>query len=80
MNIAAVIPMKDRTLHVVFEDGNEGVFDITPYLNSPAFKPLEQWDEFSKVQNGRYYVSWPSGADLSADTLVSRLQELELER
>lgn len=80
MNIAQVTPQKDGTLHLVFECGREGVFEMAPYLKSSAFKPLEKWDEFSKVQNGGYYISWPCGADLSADTLEAHLHELELGR
>ncbi len=80
MNIAKITPQKERMLHVVFECGREGIVDIGPYLASPAFKPLENWEEFSMVRNGGYFVEWPCGADLSADTLETRLLEFELGR
>jgi hypothetical protein len=48
------------------------VFDVGPYLTSPAFAPLRDWSEFSRVRNGGYYVEWPCGADLPADTIEAR--------
>lgn len=75
MKIASVTSREDGTLHVVAEDGRSGVFDVRPYLDSPAFAPLKDWDEFSQVRNGVYYIEWRCGADLSADTIEARWQE-----
>ena len=57
-----------------FKDGIEGVFDVKPYLKSEAFLPLQDNEEFSSVHNGGYFVEWPCGADLSADTIQARMQ------
>ena len=72
MKIAEVIPGKDGTLRIIAEDGRTGIFDLHPYLSSKAFKPLKDWEEFSKVRNGGYFIEWPCGADLSADTIEAR--------
>jgi hypothetical protein len=55
----------------VAADGRSGIFDVAPYLTSPAFLPLRDWAEFSQVRNGGYFVAWRCGADLSADTIES---------
>jgi hypothetical protein len=75
MNIAEVTPREDGTLYVAAEDGRFGVFDVRPYLESPAFLPLKNWAEFLQVRNGGYYVEWRCGADFSADTIEARWQE-----
>ena len=75
MTIIDVTPREDGTLYVVAENGRSGIFDARPYLESPAFLPLKNWAEFSQVRNGRYYVEWRCGADLSADTIEARWQE-----
>ncbi|MFP4499528.1 MAG: DUF2442 domain-containing protein [Candidatus Hydrogenedentota bacterium] len=75
MRIEEITPREDGTLHVVAEDGRSGVFDIGPYLKSPAFLPLKDWAEFSQVRNGGYFVEWRCGADLSADTIEACWQE-----
>nr|VFJ77559.1 MAG: Protein of unknown function (DUF2442) [Candidatus Kentron sp. FW] len=72
MKIAQVTPRKDYSLLVVSEDGRSGAFDVRPYLTSPAFRALEDWNEFSRVRNGGYFIEWRCGADLSADTVEAR--------
>lgn len=74
MRLAEVIPEQDGILRVVAEDGRMGTFDVRPYLESPAFRPLRDWAEFSKIYNGGYFVEWRCGADLSADTIEARWQ------
>ncbi|MCS6786566.1 MAG: DUF2442 domain-containing protein [Thiobacillaceae bacterium] len=76
MNIAEVVALKDHLLYVKAEDGRSGLFDVTPYLDSEAFAPLVDAEEFQKVRNGRYFVEWACGADLSADTIEARWQTL----
>lgn len=56
------------------DDGQSGCFDIRPYLEMDAFRPLQNTEEFFKVQNGRYFIEWDCGADLSADTIFAKWQ------
>lgn len=53
----------------VLENGETRQFDATPYLKYEAFEDLRSIEEFKKIHNGRYFVEWDSGADLSLDTL-----------
>ena len=65
-----VAPLSNYRLACTFDNGVEKVADITQYLQSEAFRPLQKPDLFSKVQNRDYYVEWLDGeVDLSADTL-----------
>lgn len=75
MKIKSVRPEEGGLLHCVAEDGRTGVFDIRPYLDSEAFRPLRNWTEFAKVRNGGYFVEWDCGADLSADTIEARWEK-----
>ena len=72
MRLAEVTPQEDGTLRIVAEDRRSGTFDIRPYLKSPAFLPLRDWTEFSRIHNGGYFIEWRCGADLSADTIEAR--------
>ncbi len=72
MNIVEIIPKDNFTLYIKAEDGKAGLFDVKPYLESEAFAPLKDRSVFERVQNGRYFVSWDCGADLSADTIQAR--------
>ena len=78
MNIIGVIPKDNFTLYIKFEDGREGMFDVKPYLDSEPFEPLKDKSEFERIYNGNYFVEWDCGADLSADTIEARLNNVRV--
>ena len=59
---------------IITEDGITGVFDVSPYLGLEAFIELRNQDAFRKVMNGKYFIEWDCGADLSADTIEAHLK------
>ncbi len=77
MNIAEIVPKENHLLYVKSEDGRVGLFDVTPFLESEAFEPLKNRVEFERIHNGRYFIEWSCGADLSADTIEARWRPLE---
>jgi hypothetical protein len=72
MNILEVIPKDDYTLFIKAENGTTGLFDVKPYIESEGFAPLKDWTEFASIRNGKYFVEWDCGADLSFDTIQAR--------
>lgn len=74
MRIAEIIPKDNYLLYIVTEDGKTGVFDVKPYLDSEAFAPLKEGAEFERIHNGKYFIEWDCGADLSVDTIQMRWQ------
>ena len=72
MNIVEIVPKDNYLLYIKTEDGKSGLFDVKPYLESDAFAPLKDRSEFERIHNGRYFVEWDCGADLSADTIQAR--------
>ena len=72
MNIVEIFPKENHLLYIKADDGQAGLFDVTPYLESEAFAPLKDRKEFERIHNGRYFVEWECGADLSADTIQAR--------
>lgn len=74
MIIQEVTPREDYVLHVLWEGGLTGLFDVKPYLESEVFAPLKSPEEFLKIHNGKYFIEWECGADLSADTVEAHLK------
>ena len=72
MIIAEILPKENYLLYVKSDDGQTGLFDVKPYLDSEAFSPLKDRIEFQRIRNGKYFVEWGCGADLSADTIYAR--------
>ncbi|KMQ49396.1 hypothetical protein CHISP_3690 [Chitinispirillum alkaliphilum] len=73
MALEEVKPLQDFTLWVRTSGGCSGYFDVKPYLDADAFLPLKQWSEFVQFSNRGYFIEWPCGADLSADTIESKM-------
>ena len=76
MNILEIIPRDNFILYIKMEDGKEGLFDVKPYLEAEAFAPLKEGENFNKIFNGKYFVEWDCGADLSADTIEALMEKL----
>lgn len=76
MNIAEIIPQDDYVLFIKSEDGSSGLFDLKPYFESEVFAQLKDKVEFSRFHNGKYFIEWDCGADLSVDTIQARWQVL----
>ena len=74
MIIKEIIPLDGAVIRVVAEDGRIGTVDLSCYLESPAFALLTRKEEFVRVRNGKYFIEWACGADLSADTLEARIK------
>lgn len=72
MNIAEIVPKENYVLYIKPDDRQTGLFDVKPYLESEAFKPLKDRGEFERIHNGRYYIEWKCRADLSVDTIEAR--------
>lgn len=72
MNITEIVPKDNYILFIKSEDGKTGLFDVKPYLESEVFAPLKDRSEFERIHNGKHFVEWDCGADLSADTIHAR--------
>lgn len=72
MNISEVIPKDDYILQIKTEEGTAGFFDVKPYLDSEVFVPLKDKGEFERIYNGKYFIEWDCGADISMDTILAR--------
>jgi len=75
-DIVAATAVGDYRLHLRFEDGVEGVIDLTPVLSfRGVFEPLKDPNYFNQVRVDPELgsVAWPNGADLDPDVLYGRL-------
>jgi len=73
-DIVAVTPLSDYRLDLRFEDGVEGVVDITKRASfTGVFAPLRDPKTFAAAQVNSELgtVVWPCGADLDPDVLYA---------
>jgi len=62
----------DYRIHVVFNDGVEGVIDFSDWLSGPVFEPLKEQAYFARFFVDGGTVVWPNGADIAPETLYER--------
>ena len=77
MIIQSIIPKDNYILHITNESNQSGLFDVSPYLGSEVFSQLKEQDNFKRIHNGKYYIEWDCGADLSADTVEAKWKILK---
>ena len=56
MNIVEIIPKENYILYIMADNGQAGLFDVQPYLESEAFAPLKEKGKFERIHNGNYFI------------------------
>jgi len=64
-----VTPEKDYTLHLWFNNGEEGTLDMKPYLDRGIFRALKDEKMFQTVRPFVGTIQWANDADLCPDTV-----------
>ena len=59
-------------IHLVFNDGTEGVVDFADWLDGPVFEPVRDPDFFQRFFIEAGTIVWPNGADIAPETLHAR--------
>jgi hypothetical protein len=67
--VTNVKPEKNYTLHLWFNNGEEGVLDIKPYLDKGIFRELQDMSMFNSVRPFIGTIQWKNEADLCPDTV-----------
>lgn len=72
--VKQVRPLDDCRLGVLFENGEQRIFDVKPYLQRGVFARLQNPALFGAARVVAGSVEWPGGLDLSYDTLYLESQ------
>lgn len=65
VTIKQVVPADNYRLQVKFSTGEEGVFDLTPWLHGRGYSQLRTPELFNQVQLDEVAgtICWPNGID-----------------
>jgi hypothetical protein len=80
-DIVSAAALSDYRLHLQFEDGVEGIVDLTALVGfRGVFEPLKDPTYFAQVRVDPELgtVAWPNGVDLDPDVLYARLTGMPL--
>ncbi len=67
--VKKVTPNADYTIALTFENGEQKIFDVKPYLDKGIFKELKDRKKFNSVKPILGSIQWQSGQDFCPDTL-----------
>lgn len=76
LSIKEVKPVKDYLLHLTFENGENRLFDMKPYLNIGIFTELKNISMFNTVHISFDSIEWNNEADLDPEFLYKESQLL----
>lgn len=75
-----VVKVRTEANHILileFENGEERLFDMLPYLEKQPFVRLKDSPLFSKAYVAHGTVVWPGNIDIAPDTLYSHSSLLQ---
>lgn len=72
LDVIRVEPRRDNTLLVVFENQEQRLFDMTPYLEKKPFSKLKGSPLFMRATVAYGTVVWPGNIDIAPETLLER--------
>ena len=62
-------PINNFQLKILFENGEQRLFDVSPYLDKGIFAELKDESYFKSVRVVFGSIEWPHEQDFSYDTL-----------
>ena len=76
LNVVSVQHLHDYVLHLRFNNGVEGEVDLAEELDGEMFDPLRDKALFARVRVDPEIrtITWPNGADLAPEFLLSLLR------
>lgn len=78
LDVVSVKTHDDYTLELVFENGENRVFDMRPLLGKKPFVKLRNLPLFSKASVQYGTVIWPGNIDIAPETLWLRSVPLSI--
>ena len=67
--VLKVTPLTGYKVLVVFDTGEQRVFDVAPYINGDWFGKLSDIEFFNTVRVNRNTIEWAEGQDIAPHEL-----------
>lgn len=73
-SVASVVPNKDFTLAIAFDNGEEGILDMKPYLGFGVFQRLADYEHFKLVRVSFDTIEWDCNVDLDPEFVYAKFK------
>ena len=71
-SVAKVVPNEDFTLAIGFDNGEEGILDMKPYLGFGVFQTIGEYEHFKRVRVAFDTIEWDRGVDLDPEFVYAK--------
>ncbi len=71
-SVKKVTPSQDYTLFVAFDNGEEGILDMKPYLDFGVFQNIRDLGQFQRVRVAFDTIEWDGGVDLDPEFVYAK--------
>ncbi len=68
-SIIEVTPTQKYTLNILFSNGENRSFDMSPYMEIGIFQELKNKEMFATAKKSFDTVEWDNGADIDPESL-----------
>ena len=76
-SVESVKPLEGYKLLIKFENGEERIFDVSPYLNIGKFAELKSLPLFNSVAVKFDAIEWANHLDIDPEVLYEKSQKME---
>ena len=77
LSVESVKPLEGNKLLIKFENGEERVFDVSPYLNIGKFTELKDLSLFNSVIVKFDTIEWGNHLDIDPEVLYEKSVKIE---
>ncbi len=70
--VTKATPNKDFSLAIAFDNGEEGVLDMKPYLDFGVFQKIKEYEHFQRVRVAFDTIEWDAGVDLDPEFVYAK--------
>jgi len=73
-----VKPLEKYKLLITFDNNEQRIFDVTPYLDDDFFAPLRNLPIFNTAKINPLTVEWAGGIDICPDELYNNSKPADI--
>ena len=74
--VKEVRPIEDYRLHLIFDNGEERIFDVKPYISGSWYGQLRDVNVFRTVRVSGKTVEWADGQDIAPHELYEMSEKV----
>jgi hypothetical protein len=71
-SVVKVVSNENFTLAVVFDNAEEGILDMKPYLGFGVFQRIREYEDFKRVRVAFDTIEWDRGVDLDPEFVYGK--------